>query len=113
MPHHKPKQNNIPHEFDKAVISQKVQQLLIFVYTALSLILTARFILSLIGASQDTPFVSFVYQLTVPFVSPFANMFGRQLQAGQFRFEFEVLVALLVYALIFVGIAKLIAILFD
>jgi hypothetical protein len=104
---------NAMPQFNKSVISQKVQQLLIFIYSAVSIILTGRFILSLLGVSQQTPFVSFVYQLTYPFMTPFANMFGRQLQAGQYRVEFEVLVALLVYALVFIGIAKLIGIIFD
>ncbi len=98
---------------DKSALSQKVQQLLIFLYSAISIILTARFILSLIGARITTPFVNFVYQFTYPLVSPFANMFGTTLQAGQYRIEFEDLVALLVYALVFIGIAKLIGIIFD
>jgi uncharacterized protein YggT (Ycf19 family) len=98
---------------EKGAISQKVQQLLIFLYSAISLLLTARFILSLVGARVSTPFVNFVYQFTFPLVSPFANMFGTTLQAGQYRIEFESLVALLVYAILFIGIAKLIGIIFD
>lgn len=98
---------------EKGVISQKVQQLLIFAYTAASILLTSRFILSLIGAQQSSPFVGFIYQFTYPLVSPFQNIFGTTLQSGQYRIDFESLVALLVYALVFFGIAKLIGIIFD
>ena len=98
---------------DKSVISIKAQQILIYLYTFISVILMFRFILSLIAARQETPFVRFVYQLSGPFMLPFANMFGRTLEAGGYRLEFEVLVALIVYAILFFGIAKLVSIIFD
>lgn len=94
-------------------ISAKVQQLLIYLYTFIAVILMFRFVFSLVGAREETPFVSFVYQLSIPFMIPFFNMFGRPLAVAQFRLEFEVLVALLVYAIVFFGVAKLVSIIFD
>ena len=105
--------SSAPLPVHKNAISQKTQQILIYLYSAISILLTFRFVLSMIGARQETPFVNFVYQLTVPFMIPFANMFGRALEAGRYRLEFEVLVALLVYAVVFYGIAKLVSIIFD
>ncbi len=110
-PQHQQK-NPVP-QLQKGALSHKVQQLFVLFYTALSIILTARFIFSLLGSNLNSPFVSFIYQLSQPFVTPFSNMFGVTFQAGQSRIEFEDLVALLVFALVFFGIAKIISIIFD
>lgn len=116
-PMHQPVQQ--PHmpkpagSYNRSVISQKTQQLFILIYTAMAVILSARFIFSLLGLTLTAPFVNFVYQLSQPFIGPFANMFGVTIQAGHSRIEFETLVALVVYALIFFGVAKLIGIIFD
>lgn len=100
-------------KLNKGELSQKVQQLFILFYTALSVVLTARFIFSLLGSNTSSPFVNFVYQISQPFITPFANMFGVSVQAGMHRVEFEDLAALLVYALVFFGLAKLLSIIFD
>jgi hypothetical protein len=44
---------------------------------------------------------------------PFTNMFGKQPQFAQYRIDFEVIVALVVYALVFLGLSKLVRILFK
>lgn len=94
-------------------ISVKAQQLLIYLYTFVAIILTFRFILALVGAREETPFVNFVYSMSIPFMIPFSNMFGTPLAVQRYRLEFEVLVALLVYAILFFGVAKLVSIIFD
>lgn len=104
---------NPPPVKPKNVISLKAQQFFIFLYTFIAVLLTFRFVLAFLGARQESPFVAMVYQLSVPFMLPFTNMFGRSLQVAQYRLEFEVLVALLVYAVVFYGIAKLVSIIFD
>lgn len=100
-------------QLNKGELSRKVQQLFILFYTALSVVLTARFVFSLLGSNGSSPFVGFVYQISQPFTAPFANMFGVSVQAGMSRVEFEDLAALLVYALVFFGLAKLLSIIFD
>ena len=94
-------------------VQEKVEQLLLFFYFAIASILLFRFVLSLFGASLSSGFVAFVYDLTTPFMIPFIGMFGRQPGIGQYRLEFEVLVALVVYALVFFGLSKLINIVFK
>lgn len=96
----------------KKALSKKMQEITIYIYGAISVLLFSRFIFSLVGARQVAPYVEFVYQLTTPIMIPFSNMFGIN-QSGQYRIEFEVLVALLVYALIFYGIGRLARIIFD
>lgn len=90
----------------------KIEQIFIFVYIFMAALLLFRFILSLFGASVDTSFVSFVYDLTAPFMIPFDGMFGASPGVGDFRIEFEVIVAIVVYALVFFGLARLVRILF-
>ncbi len=95
----------------KTPVSEKLEQILMWVYFVVGAVLIFRFVLSLFGANRGSLFVNFVYQLTTPFMFPFENMFGHQPQVGQFMLEFEVVVALLVYALVFMGIARLVRIL--
>jgi uncharacterized protein YggT (Ycf19 family) len=83
------------------------------IYFAVAAILAFRFILAMFGARKESIFVSFVYQLTTPFMFPFTNMFGKQPQFAQYRIDFEVIVALVVYALVFLGLSKLVRILFK
>jgi len=96
-----------------ASIVEKVEQLIIFVYFFIASILFFRFVLSLFGASQRSPFVEFVYNLTEPFMVPFVGMFGRNPGVGEFRLEFEVLIALVVYALVMFGLTRLVRIIFK
>lgn len=96
----------------KKVFSRKLYELLIYIYGAIAMLLTSRFLFSLLGARQIAPFVEFVYQLSTPLMIPFMNMFGI-VQSGPYRIEFEVIVALVVYGLIMYGVAQLVRILFD
>ena len=91
---------------------EKVEQITMFTYFGIAALLMFRFVLSLFGASRTTPFVDFVFQLTTPFMIPFEAMFGGPRGVANYQLEFEVLVALIVYGLIFFGIARLIRIIF-
>jgi hypothetical protein len=92
---------------------KKIEEILIFSYFFVSAMLVMRFVLSLFGASRQSIFVDLLHQTTTPFMIPFEGMFGGGVASGQFRIEFEALVGLVVYALIFYGIAKLIRILLQ
>lgn len=73
-------------------------------------LLAIRFILSLLGANRLNAFANFIYSITHPFVSPFFGLFNYQEQFGKVRFEFETLVAMIVYALIAWVIAKILTV---
>lgn len=68
-----------------------------------------RFILTLLGANPDNAFANIIYSLSYPLVAPFFGLFGYTLQLGVARFEFESLVAMLVYALIGYGLARMLS----
>lgn len=63
-------------------------------------LLGLRFIFMLLGANRGNALVDFIYTASRPFAAPFFGIFNYQEQFGQSRFEFETLIAILVYALI-------------
>ncbi len=70
-----------------------------FVITLIDAMVAIRFVMKLLGASTQAPFVGFVYGLTSPLVSPFRGIFADSGQ-GFFIFEPASLVAIAVYALL-------------
>ena len=75
----------------------------------LLVLLGLRFILTLLGANTTNGFANFIYNTSHPFVSPFFSLFNyHNYTYGTSRFEVYTLVAMLVYALIAWGIAKLV-----
>lgn len=72
-------------------------------------LLAIRFVLLLLGASQASSFVNFIYSLSGIFVAPFNGIFTRPTY-GTSTFDSATLVAMIVYALVTVGIARLITI---
>ncbi len=68
--------------------------------------LLMRFMLSLLGANRGNGFADFVYGISYPFAAPFFGLFSYTAQYGVARFEFETLVAALVYSLVAWAIVK-------
>jgi hypothetical protein len=70
-------------------------------------ILGLRFVLELLGANPDAGFTHFIYTLSRPFMAPFTAVFGTAHVNGSGVFEWSVLLAIAVYALIAWGIVAL------
>lgn len=70
-------------------------------------LLGLRFLLMLLGANRGNVLVDFIYSASLPFVKPFFGMFNYHEQIGVSRFEFETLIAMLVYALLTWGLVRL------
>lgn len=87
-----------------AVIFQRVVWYITGIIIA---ILVLRLILLMLAANDNTAFVSFVYNLSAIFAAPFFGIFSYQPTYGQFTFEISTVVAIVVYALVGWGIAKL------
>ncbi|HYH36086.1 MAG TPA: hypothetical protein VD706_01140 [Candidatus Saccharimonadales bacterium] len=79
-----------------------------YVAGVLLVLLAFRFALALLGANPNNGFANFIYDASHPFVAPFFNLFGYDLQYGVSRFETFTLVAMAVYALVAYGLAKLV-----
>ena len=88
------------------VIAQRV---IYYIGGVIVALLVVRLLLQLFGASQISDFVNFVYSLTGIFVMPFFGIFGEP-TFGQSHFETSTLVAIVVYSLVIIGIAKLITV---
>lgn len=86
-----------------AVLAKRV---VYYIGGALMALLALRFALFLLGASRASGFVDFIYALSGIFVAPFNGIFAEPTY-GQARFDSATLVAIVVYALLTVGIAKL------
>jgi hypothetical protein len=73
-------------------------------------ILALRFLLSLLGANRGNGFADFIYSVSHPFVAPFFGLFNYDETFGRSRFEFETLIAIVVYAIIMAILARLVTI---
>ncbi len=69
-------------------------------------IIALRFLFLILGANQGSGFVDFIYGLSGIFVAPFVGIFGEP-TFGVSYVETSSIVAIVVYALITVGIGKL------
>jgi uncharacterized protein YggT (Ycf19 family) len=84
-------------------VTQGVDYLFYLLYGLLGI----RFVLALLGASEQAGFVQFVNGLTQPFYGPFAGIVARPSVNGGFM-DFPLLIALLAYALLHMAIRGLI-----
>ena len=93
---------------DKAEHTQNLAVRIIwYIAGVLLVILGLRFVLSLLGANQSNGFANFIYSVSHPFVAPFFSLFSYKQSFGSSHFEIYTLVAVVVYALIAWGLAKL------
>ena len=63
-------------------------------------IVAFRFVFRLLGANEANGIVAWIYAASQPLVSPFFGIFNRDINVLTGRFEFETLLALVVYAVI-------------
>jgi len=82
-----------------------------FLLSVLLIVLGLRFIFRLLGANSYNSFVSGLYSVSGFFVTPFNGIFGEPSLHATFVFDVSTLIAMLIYALIFWGIASLIRVL--
>lgn len=84
-----------------------IVQLVYIIAGAIEVILGFRFLLKLLGANPEAGFVSLVYKVSEPFMTPFNAVFKTSEASGSV-FEWNALLAIAVYAVIAWGIAALI-----
>jgi len=90
-----------------ALAANLAARIIWYVAGVLLVLLAFRFALALLGANPANQFANFIYSASHPFVAPFFSLFGYNLQYGVSRFETYTIVAMLVYAVIAWGLAKL------
>ncbi|GCE30286.1 hypothetical protein KDA_57700 [Dictyobacter alpinus] len=87
-----------------------ITSVIYFLLGVLEVILGLRFIFRLFGASQASPFINFLYNLSHPFVTIFNGIFNDQTIGNTGVFEISTILAMLIYALIGWGIVSLVRI---
>lgn len=85
------------------------QRIIYYVGGVIIALLLVRLLLQLFGANQGSDFVGFIYGLSGIFVAPFFGIFGEP-TFGQSHFETSTLVAIVIYALVVIGLAKLLTV---
>jgi hypothetical protein len=80
-----------------------------FLVGLVDILIAARFLGKLLGASAQSAFVNFIYQVSGPLVAPFQGIFGNGGSKAN-SFETADLVAIVVYAVIGWGLVMLIRI---
>ncbi len=81
-------------------MNKLLKELSTLVFSIVEISLIFRFILKLLGANEAASFVSFIYQNTLPLLSPFLLAFPQPSVNGKFVLEFTTLFAIFVYAFI-------------
>ena len=106
--------NPAPAEQEEARATQNVSKANYWVYYvlgALEILLAFRLILKITGANPSSGFVNFIYAFSGIFVAPFTGIFHVATTQGNVTtaiFEPATLVAMVVYLILFYGIAKII-----
>jgi hypothetical protein len=77
-----------------------ISRIVWFIAGVIIILLSFRFILSLLGANTTNSFANFIYTTSHPFVAPFFSLFSYNPSYGASRFELYTLVAILVYAVL-------------
>ena len=93
------------------VTTFKVTQLIWLLVGLLEGVLGLRFIFKLIGVNAENTFASLLYKVTDFFVAPFASLTGAPAANGMVL-EVSTLIAMVVYALVAWGLAKIVYVLF-
>lgn len=83
------------------------QRIVYYIAGFIIALLVLRTILLLLAANQGSAFVDLVYNVSYVFAWPFFGIFSYQPAYGQSTFEISSVVAVIVYALAAMGIAKL------
>jgi len=92
---------------------QTAEYLVYFFFGVLEVLLIFRFVFKLMGANDTSAFISFIYKLTDIFILPFEGIFSRlftKVVGTTSVIEPSTLVAIVVYAVIGLGLVKLIRI---
>ena len=89
---------------------KKTHLLLYYLLGIIEALLAFRFVLLLFGANIDAGFAQLIGTFTNPLMEPFKDLFDISGEVGSNVFSPNIIVAMIVYALVFYGLAQLIRI---
>jgi hypothetical protein len=89
----------------------RATQVIYFMFGVINVLLVIRFVLLLLGANADSPFVNLIYSLSRAFVLPFRGIFAVP-DLGNAVFEWAALVGVIVYSLVAYGLVRIVELLY-
>lgn len=94
----------------RSTLVDKLIRAVVYLVTALEVLLGLRFILRITGANPDNMFASFILGLSDPFVAPFSTLFvSPTFNGNRYIFDVNLLVAMAAYLALlalFLGLVK-------
>ena len=89
----------------------RIKQVIYFIFGAINVLLVLRFVFLLLGASETSSFIQFIYSVSQPFVAPFLGIFGEP-SLGNSVVEWASLVAIAIYTLVSYGLARIVELIY-
>lgn len=96
----------------RANLQYRATAIIYFLLSVLEVILLLRLVFRLLAANTGNGFVTFLYNLSQPFVAPFQGIFGDLDLGRNYVLEFSTLIAMLIYMLLAWGLVSLLTMLF-
>ena len=97
---------------ERRIFSFKLSQWIWLGLGIVEALIALRVVLKLIAANPNSPFASFVYNLSAIFLLPFADLVGTPTSGGMVL-ELSSIIAMIVYALLAWGIERIVWVIFD
>ena len=82
----------------------RISQVVDYIFYVIYALLAIRFLLALLAARQRAGFVQFIYSVTDPFYAPFRGIVSEPTAESGARFALSILLAIVVYAVLHMGI---------
>jgi hypothetical protein len=86
----------------------RTQRVIYYIFGVIEAFIAIRFILKLLAANPDSAFTQVIYNISWVFVFPFNNVVPNTTSGGS-TFEWFSIIAIVVYSLVSMGLAKLIS----
>lgn len=94
--------------YKKKKVIFRAYQIIWYILGVVEILLVFRVVLKALGANSVSTFVALIYNVSSPFASPFAGIFGVTNVISGSYIEWSTFVAMAVYAVLAYGIVKLI-----
>jgi uncharacterized protein YggT (Ycf19 family) len=91
-------------EVERGRGAARISQVVDYIFYVIYALLAIRFLLALLAARRSAGFVQFIYSITDPFYAPFRGIVAEPTAESGARFALSILLALVVYALLHMGI---------
>ena len=91
-------------EVERGRGAARISQVVDYIFYVIYALLAVRFLLALLAARRSAGFVQLIYTVTDPFYAPFRGIVAEPTAESGARFALSILLAIVVYALLHLGI---------